>query len=151
MSTAKTIHGDTVNVPETDEVDWGAEVSAFLITLIEDLEVLCFQDASGNVFNRVKWTTATLADGATLTPDTSGYRLQGTSGAITLDATTAIADGEVDGQVLIIKGSDGTNTVTINDGANTDLNGNVTLGDGDKIYLLWDSTDSEWGEVSRNN
>lgn len=151
MATSKTLHDDTVSVPETDEVDWGAAVSAFLITLIEDLNIVAYQDSSGNVFNRVKWTTATLADGATLTPDTSGYRLQGTSGAITLNGTTAISDGSVDGKKLTIKGTDATNTVTINDGANTDLNGNITLGDGDCIELRWDSTDSEWSEISRNN
>jgi hypothetical protein len=151
MATDKSLHGDTVSVPETDETNWGAEVSAFLSTLIEDAHAICWQDADGNVFSKHSVTTTTLADSATLTPATNIYRLAGTSGAITLDGTTAITDGEVDGQILIIKGTSDTNTVTINDGANTQQNGNVTLADGDTIEFWWDSTGSEWQERSRNN
>ena len=151
MSTSKTLHDDTVLVPETDEVDWGAEVSAFLATLIEDATATTYQDSSGNVFNRIQWTTASIADSGTLTPATTGYRLAGDGGAATLDGTTAITDGEVDGQILIIKGTSDTNTVTIDDAANTDLNGQVVLGDGDTIYLAWDDTSSAWVEINRNS
>ena len=90
MATSKTLHGATIQIPETDETDWGAEVSAFLATFAEDLEEISYQDANGNVFNRITWTTATIADAATLTPDGSGYRLSGDGGAATLDGTTAI-------------------------------------------------------------
>lgn len=151
MSTAKTLHADTINIPETDEVDWGAEVSAYQATFSEDLDAICYQDADGNVFNRYKPTTTTLADAATLTPNSSLYRLAGTAGAITLNGTTAITDGEKDGQILVIKGTSDTNTVTINNAANTDMNGNVTLGDGDVIRFFWDSTSSAWVEEYRNN
>ena len=151
MSTSKTLHADTVLVPETDEVDWGAEVSAFLATLIEDADASTFQDADGNVFNRIQWTTATIANGGELTPATTGYRLAGDGGAATLDGTTAITDGEKDGQILIIKGTSDTNTVTIPNSSNTALNGQIVLGDGDVIKLLWDSTSSEWLEESRNS
>jgi len=151
MSTSKTLHADTIQIPITDEVDWGAEVSAWTATLVEDADAICYQDADGNVFNRLSVTTATLADGATLTPASSWYRLQGTSGAITLDGTTAITDGEKDGQVLVIKCTSDANNVTINDGANTDMNGNVTLVEGDVIEFFWDDTSSEWVERNRTN
>lgn len=151
MSTSKTLHVDTIEIPEVDEIDWGAEVSAFLATYTEDLDEIAYQDADGNVFNRLSVTTATLADGAELTPASSWYRLQGTSGAITLDGTTAITDGEKDGQVLVIKCTSDANSVTINDGANTDMNGNVTLLEGDVIELFWDDTSSEWVERNRTN
>jgi len=129
----------------------GAEVSAFLATLIEDANAAIYQDADGNVFNRIQWTTATIANGGELTPATTGYRLAGDGGAATLDGTTAITDGEKDGQILIIKGTSDTNTVTIPNSSNTALNGQIVLGDGDVIKLLWDSTSSEWLEESRNS
>lgn len=151
MATDKTLHGDTISIPETDEKDWGAEVSAYQATFAEDLEVIAYQDADGNVFNRIKWTTDTIADGGELTPATSGYRLAGDGGAATLDGTTAITDGKADGQLLVIRGTSNTNTVRINDGANTNLNGYVILTDGETISLEWDSTSSEWVELGRSN
>ena len=151
MPTAKTLHLDTIQIPITDETDWGAEVSAFLATYTEDLDEIAFQDSDGNVFSRLSVTTTTFAAGATLTPSSSYHRVQGTSGAVTLDATTAITDGEKDGQTLLLKGTNDTNTVTINDGANTAMNGNVTLAKGDVIEFVWDDTSSEWVERSRTN
>lgn len=150
MATSKTLHSDTINIPETDEVDWGAEVSAYQATFAEDLDAICYQDADGNVFNRITWTTATIAAGGTLTPASTGYRLSGSGGAVTLDGTTAITDGEKDGQLLTIKGTSDTNTVTIDDAANTDMNGQIILGDGDVIRFVWDSTSSAWVEEYRN-
>jgi len=129
----------------------GAEVSAFLATLIEDAEAISFQDSAGNVFNKMSVTTTTFAASATLTPDTSIYKVSGTSAAVTMDAITSITDGEVDGQRLTLKGTNDTNTVTILDATNTAQNGNVTLGNGDVINYLWDSTGSVWQEMSRNN
>ena len=151
MPTSKTLHDDTIQIAITDEVDWGAEHSSFLATFIEDLDEICYQDSDGNVFTRLSPVTTTFAASATLTPTSSYHRVQGTSGAITLDATTAITDGEKDGQTLLLKGTSDTNTVTINDGANTDMNGNITLVEGDVIEFVWDDTSSEWTERSRTN
>lgn len=151
MSTPKTLHLDTIQIPETDEVDWGAEVSAFLATFSEDLDSIAFQDADGNVFQRYLPTTTTIANAATLTPASSLYRLSGSGGAVTLNGTTAITDGEKDGQILTIKGTSDTNTVTINDSANTSMNGNCTLGDGDVIRFFYDLTSGVWVEEYRNN
>ncbi len=91
---------------------------------------------------------------ATLTPATSFERLVGGSFMVqthvTLNGTTAIADGTYDGQVLIVQGNNNSATVTINDGANTSMNGNVTLGKGDTIMFIWDSNNT-WVEISRSN
>ena len=151
MATSKTLHGSTISIPETDETDWGAEVSAYQATFAEDLEATTYQDADGNVFGRIQWTTATIAGDGELTPATEGYRLSGSGGAVTLNGTTAITDGEVDGQRLIIKGTSDTNTVRINDGANTSLNGYVILRSGEEIELTWDSTSSVWEEKTRSH
>lgn len=151
MSTSKTLHDDTIQIPITDETDWGAEVSAYQATYAEDLDEICYQDSDGNVFTRRSPTTTTFAAAATLTPSSSYHRIQGTSAAVTLNGTTAITDGEKDGQLLTLKGTSDANAVTINDGANTDMNGNVTLEEGDVIEFVWDSTSSEWTERSRTN
>ena len=151
MATSKTLHADTVLVPIVDEIDWGAEVSAFLATLIEDLHAISWQDAAGNVFSKMSVTTTTFAASATLTPDTNIYRVSGTSAAVTMDATTSITDGEVDGQLLLMVGTSDTNTVTILDAKNTKQNGNVTLKAGHEIEYWWDSTGSVWQERTRNN
>lgn len=151
MPTAKTLHDDTIQIPITDETNWGAEVSAYQATFAEDLDEVAYQDSDGNVFSRLSVTTSTLADAATLTPASSFHRLEGTSGAITLNGTTAITDGEKDGQTLVIKGTSDTNTVTVNDGANTAMNGNITLVKGDVIEFVWDNTSSEWVERGRTN
>lgn len=93
--------------------------------------------------------------GSTLNPSKSFVRVRGWNGSffanVTLSATTAIANGQYDGQVLIIQGNaDTMGTVTINDGANTRMNGNITLGLGDTIMLIWDSNNT-WVEISRSN
>jgi hypothetical protein len=104
--------------------------------------------ASGKALLKSEITTATIADAATLTPFTTVHRISGTGAAATL---AAIADGSVDGQWLCLVGNDNTNTVTINTGANTTLNGQVVLTLGDVIFLIWDATASVWQEVARNN
>ena len=151
MPTSKPLHDDTILIPITDETDWGAEVSAYQATFAEDLDEIAFQDSDGNVFTRLSPVTTTFAVAATLTPTSPFHRVQGTSGAVTLDGTTAITDGEKDGQTLLLKGTSDANAVTINDGANTDMNGNVTLEEGDVIKFFWDNTSSEWTEECRTN
>ena len=106
---------------------------------------------SGVVLLKLEPTDTTLADGATLTVTHPVHRVQGDGGAATLDGTTAIADGTTDGQKLILFGVSDVNTVTIEDAANTKLNGQVILTDGDCIELYWDSTNSIWREKGRNN
>jgi hypothetical protein len=72
----------------------------------------------------------------------------GNGSAVTANGTTAIADG-TDGQMLIIVGRNDANTVTINDGANTVMAGNVTLGSGDSITFVFGN--GNWYELSRSN
>jgi len=69
--------------------------------------------------------------------------------AVTSTAVTAIHDGDFDGQLLFLIGTDDTNTITILDGANTALAGDVTLGENDTITLIF-ITDT-WVELSRSN
>lgn len=93
-------------------------------------------------------TETTVAASDTLIPATRTHILTAAS-AVTLDTTTAIQDGLYKGQMLILVGTDDTNTVTINTGANTHFSANRALGDGDTLMLVWDGTN--WLEVSFAN
>jgi len=84
----------------------------------------------------------------TITP-TKSYALLTSSSATTLNTTTAIQDGSVEGQVLILMGTSDTNTITINDDANTILGANRTLGLNDTMMLIWNGSD--WVEISYSN
>jgi len=75
--------------------------------------------------------------------------VSGAAGAITLNATTPIEDGTQDMQELFLMGVHATNTVTIPDSGNVDLNGACVLGLSDSIYLIWHEDDGVWYEMSR--
>lgn len=94
-------------------------------------------------------TVASLSGGGTLTPTATVQRVVGNGGAVTLGTVTAIADGDYDGQVLVIEGTDDTNHVTIPDAANTKLNGDIRLSDGETLTVYWNSARSAWVEQNR--
>ena len=92
-------------------------------------------------------------DGNPLDVSTSpqGYIALNPSGAVTLNATTAISDGKAAGDILILEGNS-TNTVKIPNGANTvlipndsDPVPNKKLGLEDVLTLLYNGTD--WLEM----
>jgi len=110
-----------------------------------DLTTTRFTMKTALIFNYYHAAAAVTA-GGTLTPTSSMMRLTATS-PVTLDTTTAIADG-LDGDLLILMGTDDTNTVTINNGANTDLAANRTLALRQTLTLVFDATSGVWVEVS---
>lgn len=77
-------------------------------------------------------------------------RVQGSGGAVTVTANPAISAGTTDGQELILEGSNGTNTLTINNGNGVEQNGTVLLGVGDKIAYIWNAGASVWSESWRS-
>jgi len=86
---------------------------------------------------------------STLTPTTS-YLLLNPAASVILNATTAIANGSTVGDILILEGTDDTQTVTIPNGANTSLAAaSRTLGNDDTLMLLWNG--STWIEISFSN
>ncbi len=151
MPTAKTLYGTSRDVPLTDERDWGNTMTNVVADSIDGLDGISLLLATGKTLLKSEITVTTFAAAATLTPLTPVHRVSGTSGAVTLDGTTAITDGSIDGQWLVLVGNNDTNTVTIDDAANTRMNGQVILTQGDAIFFLWDSTASEWQEITRNN
>lgn len=150
MSISKTLLGNTRLVAETGETGWGAETTQILVDLIDAIGIVVQELSSGALVQVLPPTSASLAAAATLTPTSSYMRVAGSGGAVQLDTTTPITDGEYDGQVLELEGTDAVNTVTILDSGNANLNGMVVLGDNDWILLRWNDTAGEWRERSRS-
>jgi hypothetical protein len=93
-------------------------------------------------------STTSPIGGSTITPSKS-FLLLTPGGAVTLSNTTAISDGSVVGQLLVLKCSQ--NSVTVPNNANTKLGGGAdrTLGANDVLTLIWDGTD--WFEIAFAN
>jgi hypothetical protein len=81
----------------------------------------------------------TIAAGGTITSTKSNLKLT-PAAAIILNTVTPIANGTYVGQLVILRGTDNTNTVTINDSGNVNLDGNHVLGNQDALTLIWDGT-----------
>lgn len=71
----------------------------------------------------------------------------GNGAAVVVTATYPIAIGNAVGQILILYGTSDTDTVTLNNGTNLSLNGDITIGLDDMIALLWNGT--YWNEIAR--
>jgi hypothetical protein len=149
MTIEKSLFGTTRKIPEQGERFWGPDVTDILVDLIAGANGTLTQIGT-IVVPALPSTNTTLAASATLTPTYPVHRVSGSGGAVTLDATTAIADGSVNGQKLIVRGTSATNFVTIPDGANTDLNGDMILEQYHQIELIWSTSASAWIELARN-
>lgn len=93
-------------------------------------------------------TAETVGAGFTIDPKTRTHELTGTASR-TSDTTTAIKDGAYKGQLLILIGTDDTNTIIIKTAANTHLTGDITLGEDDTLSLIWNGT--SWLELATSN
>lgn len=151
MSQNATYSGTTYPIPETDEVDWGETMTNFEVQqALGSNTTSCVLATANQGAHRAVATSTTLAAAATLTQTYARHKVDGSGGAVTLSGTTAIADGTFDGQILIIQGASASNTVTIQDGANTRMNGNMLLALGSVLTLVWDLADSNWVELWRS-
>ena len=126
MSQSVTFLGSTRYIPESRERNWDAEVTSLLFDLCTALDdTLALESGVGLMKASVTNTTVTAS--MSLTPTHTVHRVAGSGGAQSLDGTTAVADGSYDRQRLELVGTHDTNTVTVPDGANTELNGPATL------------------------
>jgi len=150
MAISTTLFGTTRSIPQTGNVRYGAQLSGIIYDLVRFCESLGNLE-SGVGIAALSAASTELSASGTLTPTASLHRVYSDGGAVTLDGTTAIADGSKDGQILVVEGTSDTNTVKIPTGANTDLNGSITLTQGDVIYLAWNDTRSLWVEIHRNS
>jgi hypothetical protein len=152
MSIAKTLLGTSRNIAEVGETGWGSATTLTLTELIDVANAGGVQKlAAGGLVTVLTGTAQSLAASATLTPNGTVIELDSTGGAVTLDVTTPIANGEFDLQLLLLLGTDDTNSITIQEGSTTViLNGDITLTDQDAILLLWVGAVTEWFELARN-
>lgn len=87
-------------------------------------------------------TIVVVTAGSTITP-TGTYQPITSTAFITTSTSYAIADGVVNGQLLVLINENASDMITIDDGANTKLGGDKQLngGEGDAIWLIWDGSD----------
>ncbi|MFH1719076.1 MAG: hypothetical protein ABIF19_17110 [Planctomycetota bacterium] len=86
-------------------------------------------------------TTEVLATTFTIPATTASALWLSSATTVTSDTTDAIADGRLDGQILLLKNINASDSIVIKNSANTDLgSGDVTLGATDQIMLVWDGT-----------
>lgn len=148
MSIPTTLLGTVYQIPETREKPWCQTVSALLVALANAVDALVAGGA-GTPLLQLLSSTGVLAAGATLTPIRNWHRIAGNGGAVTL-GNPSIANGVADGQILVITGTHATNTVTIDDASNVRLNGSITIGLYDALFLIWDLAVGDWIEIGRN-
>lgn len=79
------------------------------------------------------------ADGI-ITP-TSSYQPITSTAEVTASATTAIADGAVNGQLLCLVNENASDVIHVPDAANTNLSGQADLGNDDILCVFWDGAD----------
>lgn len=147
MSISTSFLGTSYAIPETPEENWGTPVTNYLVALAKIDNVSALVGALILLATKSADTVPTA--GSTVTVTANWHRLLPAS-AVTLDTTTAITAGTVNGQVLLLMGTSATNTVSIIHNSNCQLNGNAVLGLYDWLLLIWDSSVGDWMEVTRN-
>ena len=71
-------------------------------------------------------------------------------GAVTLTSNPSISPSD-NGQILILRGSSATDTITLTDGNGMLMAGNITLGLDDTITFYYDGlVNNKWVEIARN-
>jgi hypothetical protein len=90
-------------------------------------------------------STQTLSAGDAIAVNATHLKVAGSGGAVTLTSTPTIADG-IEGEFIIIRGADNTNTIEIQDegtlGSSNLQLGSTTrvLGNGDSVGMIFDGT-----------
>lgn len=152
MAVSVTYRSTTYSVPETDEEDWGAEVTAQLTALLNGGDATEHESAASNIVAKEPvGADLTIAAAATITWTHNVHMVTGSGGAVTVDSTTGVSAGEFDRQKLTLIGGSDTNTVTLAHAGNLNLNGACVLAAGHHVVLRWDNDGSEWIEESRSH
>jgi len=112
--------------------------------------------SSSGIFGFYSQTTQTVNAAATITIDETKQRLivpvQGNAAPVTANTTTAVENGTIDGQELLLRGAHATNSVTISGSStNMEMNGSMVLVAFSTLSLVWNGTTSKWTEVARSN
>ena len=110
----------------------GATLGEAVNTVLDLSEFLAFTEQ----------TAISVTAQAIITP-TGTYQPLTSGAAVSASLTTAIQNGVVNGQILILVNENASDAITIVDGANTKMGGDKVLtgGQGDSIFLYWDGAD----------
>ena len=101
--------------------------------------------------DRTTINTGTVVDATGITTAMfSRFIYYSEAAATNITADPQIANGYA-GQLITIIGSSDTNTLTLDDDAGLRLTGQMVLGIGDNITLLYENTIGDWIEISRSN
>ncbi len=142
--------GDTHfdNIVTTGDVTAGDDVIATdNLFAYDDLWVVGY-GVIGEYLRLTEITVQTVVTNGAITP-VGTYTPITSAAAATLSGTTAIVDGAAIGQLLLLINENAADAITINDGANTALTGNIALGPKDALMMIWDGAD--WVEFSASN
>jgi len=88
----------------------------------------------------VEQSVVVCTEGAPITA-TGTYQPITSTAAVTTSTTCAVYSGTVTGQIVYLVNENASDSIIVDDGANTDLGGNVTLGANDVLKLLWNGLD----------
>jgi len=102
----------------------------------------------GGFTTAAEQTAEVVTSGSTIVA-TGTYQPITSATALTTSATTAIADGVVNGQILVLVNENASDAITIKNGANTHLTADVALGNDDTLTLMWDGAD--WLEIATSD
>ena len=93
---------------------------------------------------------ANITAGGGVTATKAIVRIQGSGGAVDISANPQIVVG-VDGQMVTLQGMSNANTVLLENGTGLRLQGGVafTMGLGDTLTLMYDSSVGAWTEIAR--
>lgn len=110
----------------------GTTLGEAVDTVLDLSEFLAFTEQTAVVVG----TQTSITPTGTYQPITSGA-------AVSTSLTTAILDGTVNGQLLVLVNENAADAIIVVDGANTEMGGDKTLtgGQGDTLWLMWDGSD----------
>ena len=150
------IESDYATSATTDSMDYGVDMSAAAINTA-DLH-LSNGETIDNVTDGVVTISAFTAfaegsvvvvtEGSTITP-TGTYQPISSASGVTTSTSTAIADGTKVGQILILVNENASDVIVIDNGGNTHLSADISLGNDDTLMLIWDGAD--WLELATSN
>lgn len=151
---SRDLFGTSRTIPEDGATNWGADVRVLLENICEALDNMATMTTAELPFLALKGTATTVNSGTfTLTPTSNRHDVIGNLSAQGIDIMATGSDFK-DGQTLLLVGQNDTYTVTIlSDSPATTkciLNGDITLGANDAIFLSYDSSAVRWIEISRN-
>lgn len=139
------IAADVTNSSKDGRLEWATMVANVLTTTL-------FMDGTqfgvdGEMVYPPSGDTSIVAGTGIVSIINTIVRVAGSGGAVDITANPQIEAG-ADGQILIVQGTNDTNTVTLDDGTGLALCGGVSmvLAKNDNISLMYDLGESEWLE-----